>query len=262
LLAFNYNTHDGPYLYGSLLEPVSALLFTLGLGYMVATWRDEQSQFLLAWFAMAVVVTGVVSKYDYVSVSRLNFLLPLVTMIAAVAGDRIVESLARFRRDRQAIALNAWPLNLSTANHVYRAGLVALVALSASWNLHRWFIDMPRSVPSTPDALALRIIELPVCQSAARPPLVVDVGVGGAMGPAIDALSNGIVRPQFALYSEPTSWMKTADSRCVIFRDPGSPVAQRLIKQFGSTSPGHSAVDERDVVGRQTEVVFYPSGAG
>lgn len=90
LLAFNYNTHDGPYLHGSLAEPVTAVCFVAGLAVAISTWRDLRSRLILAWYTIGIFTAGVASKYDYVSVSRLTFLIPVVSLCAAVGLIRMV----------------------------------------------------------------------------------------------------------------------------------------------------------------------------
>src|SRR5262249_51465061 len=55
-LAFNYNTHDGPWLSGSLLDPLSGALFILGLALVVIGWRDTRSRMLLAWLGIGLLV--------------------------------------------------------------------------------------------------------------------------------------------------------------------------------------------------------------
>ncbi len=258
LLAFNYNTHDGPYLLGSLLEPVTALFFVLGLGCALATWRDRRSRFLLAWYGLGIVVTGVLSKYDYVSVSRLNYLLPVTVLLAALAVDRGLQVLSR----EVALGRRARGLAPDQARVLSGAVVGLVLGLSLYANLHRWFVEMPGTVPSTPDALTLKVVETPACQTALLPPLVVDVGIGGAMGPALEAMSGSVVKPQFALYSDPPTWIETATARCVIFRDPTNPRAVSLAQQVSARWPGRAPVDEPDRSGRTYVRVFYPPARG
>lgn len=147
-LAFNYNEHDGPYLCGSLAEPITALLLLLGIARAFATWGDRRSRLLLVWFFFSTITCGVLSKYDYVSVSRLNYLLPIVVLLAALAADQAIE------------VCRAWvPRRLAW----YFTALAVTVVLGASGfsNLHRWFVETPGNYASTPDALAVRAISEP-----------------------------------------------------------------------------------------------------
>jgi hypothetical protein len=244
LLAFNYNMHNGPYLYGSLAEPVTAALFVLGLGYVIATWRDSRSRLILVWFTIGIITTGILSKYDYVSVSRLNYLLPVVAILAALAFDHVI------------VVLQAHiPVALRPAFvAVVFAGVLGLISVI---NLHRWFIEAPAAVASVPDAVAVRVISQPQCLLASQLPLVVDVGLGGALGPALDARGEA-GKVQVALYTDPRTWIKAMPARCVIFRSPTDPRAIAAMQAIARHWPRLQVVTERDISGATTILVYYP----
>ncbi len=242
ILAFNYNVHDGPYLLGSLAEPVTAALLVVGLGWLAGAWRDRRSRLLLAWYAIGLVTAGVLSKYDYVSVSRLNFLLPAVAICAAVAA-------------RQALRLVEAATGGPTAAALAGA---CLIAATTTLNLDRFLVEAPARLQSTRDAVALRIVVDPRCQNAARPPLVVAVGVGGALPPALRARPVGRF-PEWALYDDPRNWIETADSRCVIFPVPADTAAVELRSALRRRWPSLRFVRETDLSGHVEELVAYPS---
>jgi hypothetical protein len=246
LLAFNYNTHDGPWVSGSLLEPVAGGLFAIGLVCVAAGWRDARSRLLLVWFAIGLAVTGFLSKYDYVSVSRLNFLLPTVCLLSGIAAERVV-----------AILEQRGPRHLS--HLVFPSVLVGCTVLAGWGNLHRWFVETPETVPTSPSSVAIRIIEDPRCQTAPRPPLVVDVGIGGAILPALEAAGPRVM-PEFGLYAaaDSSDWIETAGSRCVIFRAPHDPAAQTLQLALASRWPDSTAIRECDRSGIVELMVYYP----
>jgi hypothetical protein len=245
LLAFNYNTHLGPYLYGSLAEPVTAALLPLGLAYVLATWRDFRSRFVFVWWGLAIAATGVLSKYDYVSTSRLNFLMPVVALLAALAVDRTIATFevptsARWRR-------------------VMTLGGVGLVLAAVSWgNLHRWFVETRAHAPSSPQTLTMRAMERPECLNASLPPLIVDVGIGGSTDIALVARGSR-VRPKYALYADPPTWIESAPQRCVIFRAPFDPDAQELARALEARWPQAHSVFEVDQAGVIRVRVYYPT---
>src|SRR5262249_11807833 len=145
LLAFNYNTQSGPFIAGSLMEPVTAALFVLGLASCAVGWRDARMRLLAIWFAIAITVTGVFSKYDYVSVSRLHYVLPVVALLAAIALDRTLS-----------IAEGSLPVRWkSSARIVLPAVVLALITAS---NLYRWFRVSPSRAAGSQEALTIRIL--------------------------------------------------------------------------------------------------------
>lgn len=244
LLAFNYNTHPGPYLYGSLAEPVTAALLPLGLAYAVATWRDVRSRFLLVWFVIGITATGVLSKYDFVSTSRLNFMMPVVALFAALAADRLLDGLELLtsRRARRVISV---------------CGVCIILGVVSWGNLYRWFVVSPRGVPSSPQAMTLRAMEQPECLNAPRASLIVDIGIGGATGPALEARGSDL-NPEFALYGTPPTWIETAPDRCVIFRAPFDSEAIELSRALEARWPEARPVLERDASGMSAVRVYYP----
>jgi hypothetical protein len=248
LLAFNYNTHDGPYLYGSLAEPVTAALFLLGLGLALGTLRDVRSRFLLAWFGLGLTATGILSKYDLVSTSRLHFVLPAVALLAALAAETALYAGGRLARGEGRGALG----NL--------LAFFVVVAVTGG-NLHRWFVEAPAKLQSTADAVLLRILQKDGCLATSRPALVVDVGIGGEIEPALEATGRKIPA-EFALYAKgPSPWIETAPERCVVFRSPFDADARPLLDALEKRWPTLHAVEETDVAHRTTLLAFYPSSA-
>jgi hypothetical protein len=244
LLAFNYNTHHGPFLAGSLAEPVTAMLFPLGLGYAVATGRDARSRLLLAWFVIGLATTGVVSRYDAVAVSRLHFMMPVVALLAALALDRTLDALAPL------FPVGGRALLLSCV-------IAAALLLVTASNLYRWFVEAPSQVASSVECVTFRVVEKPECQSAALPPLIVDVGIGGGLPPALEA--HGGLRSEFALYKEQTGWLETVPSRCVIFRAQHDEAARVLMTALQSRWPKSRGVEEYDRAKTFSVRVYYPA---
>jgi 4-amino-4-deoxy-L-arabinose transferase-like glycosyltransferase len=255
LLAFNYNVHNGPYLSGSLVESVTAVLFVLGLGYALVTWRDSRSRIVLIWFAVGMLVAGILSKYDYVSVSRMHYVLPAVILLAALAGDRLIEFAVRasteFRR----------PGTARLESAVAVCGVIVIVGLTTYGNLHRWFVETPAHAPSTPEALTIRVVEDPRCQGAAMPPLIIAREIGGALPPATAAIGIPVL-PVYGLYTDSATWLRSVGRGCVIFRSPRDPDAVRLVQQIAARNPQLRVVDERDLSGVFTVLVYYPPSRG
>jgi hypothetical protein len=243
LLAFNYNTHDGPYLHGSLLEPITAVCFVAGLAFVIGSWRDGQSRLVVAWYGVGLLVVGVISKYDYVSVSRLNFLLPVVSLCAAVGltrGARVIGGMAGRAGPGLAVSLVA----------------IVVVAATAS-NLHRFFVETPAKVPSTADAVVVRAVEDQRCLGSGFPSIIVERDISGALYPAFPAI--GIKpTPEWKRYSQPLDWLSKTSRQCVIFRSPNDPDALRISAEISKLRAGRQPERLYDDSGKVSILVFYP----
>jgi hypothetical protein len=244
LLAFNYNAKTGHYLTGSLVEPLTAALFLLGVGAVLARGQDIRNRLILCWIGIGFMVTGVLSKHDHVSVSRMHFIMIPVASIAALALDRLL-----VRREQS-----------SGESRAVETGVVVTVVLLlvAGSNFYRWFVKTPAQYTTTADSLVIRTLDQTACQTAALPPLVVDVGVGGALPPALRARS-GTIEPEYALYSDPPLWIENLPSRCVILRNPRDQRAQDLTRIIQQRWPDAVGVEERDLSGNRSILVFYPA---
>jgi hypothetical protein len=244
LLAFNYNTHHSHYTSGSLVEPVTAVLFVLGLGYCLLTLADARSRLLLAWFGLGITTTGILSRYNHVSVTRLHYILPVVLLLAALAVDR---------------TLAAWRPAKSTwiARAVMAAIVAGVIGLAGVSNLHRWLVVSPRETPTSPNTVTVRIVRDQRCQDARLTPLLLDMNGDGALAVALEQVG-GLSPPEYHVFSDPRTWLETADERCVILRSTNLPEAQPIRDAIAERWPYLEPVAETDGSGQVRILAYYP----
>lgn len=139
LLAFNYNQHNGPYVTGSLLDPISGTLFLLGLIICLIGVKKNGPVLILSWYILGLITTGTFSEYSYVAVSRLNFLLPVVSIMGGLALDWLVCKL----------------------KNLYLAKLFPLLILLTIFylNFTRFFFITPKRIVSTREATGLKAFQ-------------------------------------------------------------------------------------------------------
>ena len=118
---------------------------------------------------------------------------------------------------------------------------------------------MPPQVPSTPEAVAVWILELPQCSGVTARPLVVNRERGD------DELILALLArgdpwfPSFATYDDPPSWLADVGKRCIVFRLPYDPGSLKLIQQLERHSPGVPGFDVTDPSGERRLRVYYPT---
>jgi 4-amino-4-deoxy-L-arabinose transferase-like glycosyltransferase len=122
-----YDTSVQYGLRGTLLEPVSAVLFLLGVALVLARIRERRSQLALLWTALPVVA-GAALTIDTPFYPRLSGMVPFAVLLVALALHTLV-----------ALVRAAVP----TRAGVRLAGVltIAAVALIYAENLRSYFVD-------------------------------------------------------------------------------------------------------------------------
>lgn len=89
---------------GPMLDGLTAALLTLGLGLALARLREARSFLLVSWFAVALLLGGMVTN-DPPNWIHLSIVLPVVVILAAQAGLHLLLLLAQPLNDYSRLAL-------------------------------------------------------------------------------------------------------------------------------------------------------------
>ncbi len=82
--AFIYNTHEGPYVSGSLVDPLTGVLAIVGLLIVVFGITQYRNYFVILWLMLGFLTTGIFSKFSYPAISRLNYLIPVIALLGGI----------------------------------------------------------------------------------------------------------------------------------------------------------------------------------
>ena len=246
LIAFNYNVQLHHYVTGSLLDPASAVLAVLGVGALLVGFRSRRALFLVVWWVVAIVVTGVFTPHPYVAPSRIQYLVPCYALAAGLSLNHLaisVDSLRLLPRWRWAV--------LSIAG-------VGVMALILGLNLYRFWDQSPPRAPIANEAVAVRAVRSPACTRS--PGIHIVAGgdtyllrnVFGSYGsqkvPRL--LSTG------ELMSRPLQEGETAS--CIVLLPPLEPTQSGL----ATALQGDGRVWETEIItdhsGSRQAVVFFP----
>ena len=143
-LAFNFNPYPKHFVSGSLLDDVSAPLALLGLAYAATRVRTSEYRFLLVWFLVAIVVTGLFHPRQAEINSRLHYVLLPMVAFAGIAIDRLIavlEKLTPLPRAQPALTAICF---------------VVLLPAILGLNLYRHFEVSPQRIPALSATLVLR----------------------------------------------------------------------------------------------------------
>ena len=214
--SFFYNAKEGPYVTGSLLDPVSGFFLLIGLILIIANIKKYPNNFLFLVYIISTIATGGLSHYANVGVSRLNFLLPLVSMFSAVGIVKVTQV-------RMLKALKNFLIPV-------------ILALVLFLNLYRFNIETPRRFPASREAVTIKTTLLPVCQAKKNPPIIFERNPGGSpLFAALDSLKFSI-SPLLISYQDFISQKEHLSKKdaCFIFVHWEDEQAQQIVYELKS----------------------------
>jgi 4-amino-4-deoxy-L-arabinose transferase-like glycosyltransferase len=153
IMAFNYSGNAARYVSGSLLDPISAVLFALGLGLAIGKVRHPAFRLLLVWWALSLAVTGLANPRAEVTITRLHYVIPAACALAAVGLERALAPLLSFAK-RPAVEAAA------------ASGMLALVMVPVLFlNLHRALVETPLADGLVVEAVVVRAVVSDECDA-------------------------------------------------------------------------------------------------
>ncbi len=169
LQAFHYSPTVHTYVYGPLLDPISGTLAALGIAFALGHHRLGASRLLLIWFGVAIFMTGILSPYPHVAVTRLSFVLPPLALLAGLLAGRMTER----RESGGPKGSGYW------RNALLIGGPILLLPLVLALNLWQFWHVTPAVQPHTQEALALGAFRSDVCGADLENTIFVGEATGG-----------------------------------------------------------------------------------
>ncbi len=84
-----------------MTDPITGLLFAVGLAYGILAWRDQRRVLLLLWLVIGLAGSYLSSHHESPQSYRALTALPAVVLMAADVLDRVARALYRALRDQQ-----------------------------------------------------------------------------------------------------------------------------------------------------------------
>ena len=153
LSAFNYNSTVHSYVYGPLLDPVSGALAALGIGFALGHIRQASFRLLLIWFGVAALMTGALSPYPHVAITRLTFVVPPLTLLAGVLAGQVGD----------AVQLRVKRLGSPLAPFIVPSLFAVLLTVALTLNLWQFRQVTPSVFPHVPEAVAMGAFRSQLC---------------------------------------------------------------------------------------------------
>lgn len=122
-----HNLPDEP-----MADPITGLLFAVGLGYAILNWRDQRHALLIFWLVLGLAGSFLSSHHESPQSYRSLTALPAVVLLAADVLDRVARALYRYFRE----LTTEYPFVPSLA----ASGTIVLALLAATlWESNVYF---------------------------------------------------------------------------------------------------------------------------
>ncbi len=248
--AFNFNPYPKHFVSGSLLDDISAPLALLGLAYATTRVRDKRYRFLLIWFLVAIVVTGLFHPRQEEINSRLHYVLPPMAAFAGLALDRIVTLFSR-----------------AIPKPGVQPALVLLCAVGVlpailGLNLYRHWEVSPAELPAPNAALVLREAQRSACDVEGKRSAVFAPRPFPLMPLVFEFYDWEGKEPLFFRFDDPPDLYRSAIASggigCVLVADPHAARAQVAVDYVNELArqPGATIQDTSDASGATAVLVL------
>ncbi len=158
-VSYNYNTAGRHYVWGSFADPVTAALFVLGLGVVVARIKRPAYRLVFLWWIVEVAFNGFSNPYPQPPISRMQAAVLPVGVCAALAVDAIARPLTERSFRASWVSDRNWRVIGSTA------AVAAVVPLVLYLNLYRFWYQLPRRFGTpTNETVVFRLATSPPCK--------------------------------------------------------------------------------------------------
>ena len=250
LPAFNYSATVHTYVYGALLDPVSGLMAALGIAFALGNLRDPAFRLLLAWFAVAMFMTGILSPYPHVAVTRLMFVVPPLALLAGLMAARL-RDLIPFEQLRI-------PARIGSAGEI--SAYAALLAVILALNLWQFWHVAPSVFPHSREAVALGAFRSDACGADLQETLFVGdaVGDGSLLQKMLSSMHPDRPAPIGVSHSELAggAQLPVPLPDCLVFLNPYAVEALRLQQELGRSYPDGRLLPFSNPSGTTTVATF------
>lgn len=250
ILAFNFNPYPKHFVSGSLLDEISAVLALLGLGYAFYRVRSEGHRFLLLWFLVAVVTTGLLHPRQVEINSRLHYVLPPMAAFAGLALDRLVVGWSTVSSRR----------NLESVLAV--AVFVLVMPAIFGFNAHRHWVESPQRIQTSATAVVFREVSGPGCNIEGYQSIVWARETAPSIRGIFEIYRWEKRMPLLIRFDEPPDTLSRAiaagNVSCIVVPGPDSPEAEPVIARLDELArqAGRTVEQATDNSGRTIVLVL------
>lgn len=225
--AFSHNPVIHTYVSGALLDPISAYIAALGVGFALGRLRHPAARLTLIWFGVAFVALGALNPHTSVAVTRLYAALPPLLLMGGAAAAHLLDRLPM-------------PTLSASARTGGIAALIALAALAVlALNVRQFWVETPRAYHSTQEALAMGALQSGACAGEPGGALMVAENTESLLRWALRARYFGEALPRLVEHRQLDEGMPAPidGNGCAIFLQPDAEAARRVMADLRARYP-------------------------
>ena len=253
--AFSHNPVVHTYVSGALLDPISAYIAALGVGFALGRLAHPSARLALIWFAVGFVALGALNPHSSVAVTRMYSALPPLLLMGGAAGAHLLDRLPA--------------LGLSGATRILSAqkiGVAALVALAAvavlALNARQFWVETPRVYHNTQEALAMGALQSGACAGEPGDALIVGENTESLLRWALRGRYFGEELPHLIEHRALQEGVRVPIDGigCAIFLQPDAEEARRVKGELRARYPAGEFSGFSGVSGKSEVEAFAPAG--
>ena len=249
--AFSHNPVVHTYVSGALLDPISAYIAALGVGFALGRLAHPSARLALIWFAVGFVALGALNPHSSVAVTRMYSALPPLLLMGGAVGAHLLDRLPS-------------PPTLSRAMRT--GGVAALIALAAvavlALNARQFWVETPRVYHSTQEALAMGALQSGACAGEPGDALMVAENTESLLRWALRGRYFGEELPRLIEHRHLEEGVPAPldGIGCAIFLQPDAEEARRVKGDLRARYPAGEFSGFSGVSGKSEVEVFAPVG--
>lgn len=230
--AFSHNPVMHTYVSGALLDPVSAYIAALGVGFALGRLRHPAARLTLIWFGVAFVALGALNPHTSVAVTRLYSALPPLLLLGGAAAAHLLDWLPA-----QGLSASARILSARTIGITALIALATLVVLAL--NVRQFWVETPKAYHSTQEALAMGALQSGACAGDPGDALMVAENTESLLRWALRARYFGEALPRLVEHRALQEGMPAPIDGigCAIFLQPDAEAARRVMADLRARYP-------------------------
>ena len=249
--AFSHNPVVHTYVSGALLDPISAYIAALGVGFALGRLAHPSARLALVWFAVGFVALGALNPHSSVAVTRMYSALPPLLLMGGAVGAHLLDRLPA-------------PPTLSKAMRT--GGVAALIGLAAvavlALNARQFWVETPRVYHSTQEALAMGALQSGACAGEPGDALIVGENTESLLRWALRGRYFGEELPRLVEHRALQEGVSVPldGIGCAIFLQPDAEEARRVKGELRERYPAGEFSAFSGVSGKSEVDVFTPAG--